>query len=620
MAMQFIQDPNGPRGMGRVVDPESGLDRLVYDPSLAEEIEAGATPSTAPRNIQSVTPDQQLMIDNAAEAPTRQSKPVVEDPELTSSATATVPGIPGMPPPVTKQAAESWAAKQAPVIAPIVRASGAPMPPGPAPEGTVLSKAKIEMGTPGYTYDQAAEDERTNRNIDKMADLENRAAARDIILNEQQIELQKQKEDAERRQAEMAQKTQRYERELETVVKTEINQDRLEQNKGFFGSLLGLIGQTLGYLSTPDSGFGRLQAALDRRVQRDIDAQKEVKESQINMLTKKLGSAEQAENHYRAQVYATTANIMENRLNRLGVADQYADRIQALRDNALAYNEAAKAASFGKPGQATYEYERPKPTGPAAAPLNATEQQLKDLGITREQYTKGLSGKVLPGENSPTIAQAADTTKRIDSDLALLDSIAAANDGTLPTKGVINIPQFMVPKLAQLGYQPGMDAEQVTQILDGYINQQARSYGGAITESDRESAKKETGHSSDGMRFFLRRLRDKNNSGIRSALEQHFPGSGQKVFNLFLQGTSSNTGVAESSPVPFEKQNVPPAPVAATPEKPKVTPSGGRTLESITGIDEMDAQAKRTEEARKKRIQEEADRTARRTRLERFLQ
>jgi hypothetical protein len=190
---------------------------------------------------------------------------------------------------------------------------------------------------------------------------------------------------------------------------------------------------------------------------------------------------------------------------------------------------------------------------------NVIQARLRALGITPEQYTKGLDGKVSSGDNSPTIAQAATATKQIDADIALLESIKAANGGTLPTKGVINIPQALIPTLSKLGYQPGMAAEQTNGLINTYLTQKAKGYGGTITQSDRESAALEYGVSGDGFMRGLQRLRDTNNNGIRTALSQHFPGAGQQVLDVLLDDSASYGGVPSPPTAPFEKQNVAPA-------------------------------------------------------------
>jgi hypothetical protein len=534
MPFSFTEDPETP-GLITVVDPDSGVSRPVWDPR--GELRASIMSRV---------------------------EPAAPLPDYASGAAAPPPvpvPAPAEPPAPEPQA---WEASQQPKRPVTVRASGAPMPPPVAPGGTVLQKAKVTMGEPGYTYDKAAEEQRGADLLERTEEQNRRQQAYDAVLGEQQIELERQKNEAARREQLNAERATRFERELNDTVKREINPDRIKENTPVMGSILGIVGQALGMLSLPGSGVARwqeqVQTNLDRRIQRDIDAQKEEKESTINLLTKQLGSAQQAENHYRAATTALAADVLETRLKRMGLADQYADQIQGLRDQALAYNEAAKAASFGKPGKAEYTFERPKNAGAGPAYTNETLTALKALGVDEKRYREGLDAKVMAAQNAPTIAMAADTTRRIDSDINLIQSIAAENGGTIPQTGPIKIPDWVARKLAQAGYAPGMTAEKVGQLLNGYVNQQARAYGGAITEADREAAKTETGSSTEGIMFFLGRMRDKNNDAIRTALEKEFPGRGQKVFELMLRGSGGNAGVPETSPKPFEKQNAPEAP------------------------------------------------------------
>lgn len=250
----------------------------------------------------------------------------------------------------------------------------------------------------------------------------------------------------------------------------------------------------------------------------------------------------------------------------------------------------------------------PAPTGTGAR--NPIEARIRGLGYTPEQYTKGLGGKVREGENSPTIAQAAGATKQIEADIALLSSISAANGGTLPTKGVLNVPQALIPTLSRLGYKPGMAAEQALAIINTYVTQRAKSYGGVITEADRESAIKEMGQSTEGFIGALRRLRETQNNGIRTALSQQFPGAGQEMLNILLDDSASYGGVPEAPSVPFEKQNVEHTsggsrPMAANPDL-RVTPEEQARVDA--------ALAKRREEDERKRKEREAEVARRRER------
>ncbi|MES2865767.1 MAG: hypothetical protein V4703_03295, partial [Actinomycetota bacterium] len=71
--MRFIQDEGSPPGMGRVVDDATGLDRMVYDPELAEQLASGYAESSA----------QQETIANAPETPAATAPAVSPDSGLT---------------------------------------------------------------------------------------------------------------------------------------------------------------------------------------------------------------------------------------------------------------------------------------------------------------------------------------------------------------------------------------------------------------------------------------------------------------------------------------------------------------------------------------------------------
>lgn len=570
MALTFEQDQDGPDGMGYFIDDETGTMRYGYDPELADTVSKGFP----------LTQDQEGKLEDFRSDNPVDNDPAPIEPNAAQDPTQ-LPGVVAAKSPITglpSAQPDSWAAAQSSsVAAPTVpgvparqlampqgtKFSGAPPPPPAAPGNTQLSEAEITPGTPGYRYNEEAEKLRTAE-VDKRADeLQNRNLDTQVILNDQQLQFEKNKAEDEARLNEEREKGDRYEKELRNVVAKEINPDRIKENRGLFGSILGIIGEGLAYLSTPDSGFGRMQAALDRRVERDIAAQKEQKESRINYLTKVLGSAEQAENHYRASVRNLAANTIESRLKIMGVQNQYKDVIQGMRDQADAYNEKARLDSMGKPGTAKYKYALPKVTGkggsnaglsnPVADKITALYPNV-DRGKALKMWDEAMGEKVSGAANAPTIAEASNNVKAIDRDLALLDAIADENGGEIPTTGVIRIPKDYIGLAARAGIKDGMEAEQVQQVLNAYINQQARSYGGAITESDRAAALTEAGESSQGKIFFLNRLRDKTNDAVRGTLVRKFPGAGNTAMDIFLSDASSNSGVQDTNPKPVNKR------------------------------------------------------------------
>lgn len=268
-----------------------------------------------------------------------------------------------------------------------------------------------------------------------------------------------------------------------------------------------------------------------------------------------------------------------------------------LRASALEDWTKAQAVVMGKVSQGI-SLEQPKPG--AAGARNPIEARIRALGYTREDFTKGLNGKVQSGENSPTIAQAATTTKQIQADIAFLQSVAAAR-GNLPGKSVLNLPQALVPTLARLGYQPGMTADQVGALMNSYVTQRAKSYGGVITESDRESAIREMGSTTETFIGALDRLREVNNNGLRTALSQQFPGAGQPMLDILLDDSASYGGVPNPPTAPLEKQNVE-----------HTGPKGGGTSEVNPALNASpEEQAKIDAEVAKSRAEDERQRTER---------
>jgi hypothetical protein len=284
-----------------------------------------------------------------------------------------------------------------------------------------------------------------------------------------------------------------------------------------------------------------------------------------------------------------------------------------MRASALEDWTKAQAVVMGKSSE-SITLEPPKPV--AGGARNPIEARIRALGYTPEQFTKGLSGKVQSGENSPTIAQAATTTKQIDSDIALLRSLAAANGGNLPTRDVLlNPPQALIPILSKMGWKPGMAADQAGTIINTYVTQRAKSYGGVITESDRESAVKEMGASTETFLAALGKLRDTNNNGVRTALSQQFPGAGQGMLDILLDDSSSYGGIPNPPTAPLEKQNGPAAaPKVAVPES-SFDASRGVSPEERARVD---AELEKTRAAEERASAEREAEVARRKPVERM--
>jgi hypothetical protein len=365
-----------------------------------------------------------------------------------------------------------------------------------------------------------------------------------------------------------------------------------------------ILGSIAGGFAEGFSG-GRYKSTTLPMIQQIIgdwrETQKYNRSQLVDSLTAQLGDRDAALNAAGARLKEGIADMAEAKARFARTPAAMAE-LKATADSLRAQS----LDDWGKTqttvmGKASESLALEPPKG-GAGYTNATLDQLRNIGIDEDRWNKGLGEKV-GGAESPTISQAATATKQVNADIALLESIKAQNGGTLPTKGAVKIPDALVPTLAKLGYQPGMQAEQVNGLINTYLTQKAKGYGGTITNGDRESAALEFGASGDGFMRGLARLRDANNAGIRTALAKVFPGREQPALNILLERSSEGaTGGVPNPPVaPLEKQNVAPA-----------APAGDRPMQANSALNVApEEQARIDAELAKSRATEDQQRSER---------
>lgn len=538
MPAQYTLEPGLPDGAVRVTDPSIGLSRVLYDPAKSQELKTQQSTggNTQPWNGQMYDP-------GGDETPGPFDQP--------GASTTLPPAAPPMG--ATPPAVDRPLASAPSMLAP--RGSTAIPAPPPAPAGTQLHKADITPGTPGQGYDLNAEDARHEGLVDRKLAMQGQNDKVQAVLRDQQIQLQQQQADDQRRQEEEGRKRLRYEQELETVKQ----ETGPMSNLGALSSVaLGLVGLFMAKRSqNPGMALSRMNQSLDSAISKDIEIQRHQHDSTINRLTQQLGNAQQAELMYRGNVRRLALDRVKNNMTRLGEDAGTDQLMRAAEGEVQTIDDQAKTASFNKPGTAKYEFEQPKPVKGAAAsfvPTDESSRQLqKMLGPKfQEMYEKGMDSKVTSGQSPQTVQTALPSIHQMNDDLSTLQSLAKENGGHIPTKGVINIPQFAVGKLAQMGVKSGMQAEEANQLIQNYLSQKARSYGGVITDSDRDQAEREMGASGDGLIRGVTRLRTTLNNGVRQALATHFRGNAQNVLNIALRDYGSAQGVEDAAPEPFD--------------------------------------------------------------------
>lgn len=502
---RFEQDPNGPPGSGFAVDDESGMRRRVFVPI---EQQGWWTP-----------------------------QPSVNDVLKPGMAPAQPPAAPAAPPPTAAQPMRPQPF------------SGAPPPPPAAPPGTVLGKAELTPGIPGAPYDKAAEEQRGEALADETLRIDQQSQAAEALLNEQRLLLEQQQGENAKLAQDFSEKSSRYQTELDETVKREINPSRFNQNRGFMGTVLGLVGALAAFKSRhPMENFAMLSRSLDQRIERDIEAQREAKQSAIANMTRKLGSAQQAENHYRAGAVQFAMSALETRLKSMGLANQYSDLIAQKRAQADAYNEAARAASFGKPGEAKYTYEQPKPIAGAgtALPRGPIEQQLRSLGVSKEDYTKAWAAKLGGKDGNPSAGTTVGFINAIDQDIATLQTLT--NKGVLPNKFAANqITDAMRGALQRLGVEfesdGSADLQKFNQVYTRRLIAEAKKMGGVITENDLRFTERVAGQSPQAILDWMQRMREDANRELIGHVNSYFPDHQQQIVDIMRGGQAGTTGI-----------------------------------------------------------------------------
>lgn len=261
----------------------------------------------------------------------------------------------------------------------------------------------------------------------------------------------------------------------------------------------------------------------------------------------------------RFKIATAAKQLLETEEKRAHTASEYKalgvlkKRMEQEQANADAKNAAATARQ-----ETVQQQFAPPAPSTTWAPNDDESRALKALlgPDWEKKYVAGMNAPVQAGQNAPTVQMALPMLHEMDEDLQTLKDLAEANGGTIPTRGVINVPEILRSRMAKMGWEPGMAAEQANQLMTGYVLRKARSYGGAVTEPDYANAEKEFGQTGDGFIRGIQRMRDSVNNGVRQAAMTHFRGAAQPVLDISTKGYGRSTGVKQPEATSFGKKAV----------------------------------------------------------------
>lgn len=317
-------------------------------------------------------------------------------------------------------------------------------------------------------------------------------------------------------------------------------------------SLLGGIAGGFNQGFTGGAYKSTTPGVLHQLVNEWADNQRYNKSQLLQGLEDQLGDKNAALAAAKAGLHDAIANVAD-------AQGRYARTVQSARELSAAAKASRATAldEWGKTQTIVAGKESEKATMGFGI-QNEVTQQLLGMGITPDAYAKGLETKTGAGEQAGTLNQAIDKVLQIDQDKATLASLAAANDGTLPNKGAIRIPDALVPIAARLGIRQGMQAEEMKQIYQRYLVQNAKAMGSRVTEKELEISGDTFGATTAAFFRQLDRIRNEANESISSAAEQAWPGYGQQVLDLHRRATAAIRGIPQVNATPFEVPNGPP--------------------------------------------------------------
>ncbi len=366
-----------------------------------------------------------------------------------------------------------------------------------------------------------ADTERVNAQFQSLTDDAKTKLAEQAVL--------KQQEDA------FTQKISDNHRRLETDLARKVDPGEAFKGDAQYYAFMAGFGDALQNFGAALAGRGPVAnpgETINRIINRNVQMQTEQKEADFRKgkLTGDELSAER--DTIRAKQLTVAKQLTDNMLAKERNQDRRAELtaasefITAERSDAI-----AKAAEASARHEQRQEQFAPLKLGDGKA-NNPTIEALKLLGVTPDDYDKGMNAKIGTQEGAPTYNQAVQSLAEIQADVSLLDALAKENGGKVPQKGLLKVPDALVPLLAKIGIKSGMQAEQANQLIQEYTMKRARSYGASITTGDIESAQKETGASTEALRRFMTRQYNQTNNAIRQGLDTKFVGRGQEVLDL----------------------------------------------------------------------------------------
>ena len=187
------------------------------------------------------------------------------------------------------------------------------------------------------------------------------------------------------------------------------------------------------------------------------------------------------------------------------------------------------------------------PTPASVFTIDRDEEALKGLiGPDADKQVKEFVGTKISGaQNAKTVGEALQYMKELQQDSNTLRAMQSANGGNLPGVDQVLSPAkspMMRAALARLGIDHEVAASEAYKIVNAQIMRRAKSYGGAITESDIKAAESEVGVYGTQVMDFMQRMHDEASGQVKGVAYGAFQQRAQPVIDIMTQGIGQMQG------------------------------------------------------------------------------
>lgn len=355
---------------------------------------------------------------------------------------------------------------------------------------------------------------------------------------------------AEQKRNQMVQKN--IQTKLQDASKFKPNRNELfEGTGGGFRALAAGLGMIAGgMLAGLNGGRNQAEDAVFKMIDDNVRDQVAQNTGVYNELVRRLGDETAAAEVLRSKHLGAVSD-MTKALELTAKTKELRAGLAGARERAdFEQSQSLLKAQQALTPQETLAMSYRAPTPAAILTIDRDQQALHQLlgPDADKKVGEFMKEKISGQQNAKTVGEAVQYMKEMSADANTLRAIAATHDGKLPGQDQILSPSkspMLRAALARLGIDHDVAASEVYKIVGSLIAKRAKSYGGAITESDLTMAQGEVGVTGSQILDFMRRMHGEANGQLKATAYGYFQGRSQPVIDIITHGIGTMQGFKE---------------------------------------------------------------------------